>query len=135
MNRAKRVIILDDENLVATSNADILAEAGYDVVGVASRAEAALAQARSSPPDLAVLDINLKAERDGIDAALALREICNPAILFVSGQLDADTRARVAAMPWASFLLKPFWPESLIRAAKDALARHATLSRNGNQGL
>lgn len=125
MNRTRRVIILDDENLVASSNADILSEAGYDVVGVVSRAEAALAQAKVSLPELAVLDINLGAGRDGIDVALALKNICDPAILFVSGQFDAGTHARIAALPRASFLLKPFWPESLVRAARDALASHA----------
>lgn len=129
MNKTISALVLDDDLLVASSNADILAEAGYGVVGVAASSEEALRLVREQKPDIAILDIDLGAgRRDGIETAVMIRSFSQTAILFVSGQLDAQTQSRVAALPGAKFLQKPFWPESLLRAVKEVLAAHGARS-------
>lgn len=122
MKTAIRALIVDDDSLVANSNAEILAEAGYHIVGISGGSDEALRYARELKPDIAILDINLGMGRDGIETAEIIRSFSHTAILFVSGQLDATTQNRVAAFRGAKFLQKPFWPESLLRAAHEVLA-------------
>lgn len=122
MKKAISALIVDDDPLVANSNAEILAEAGYEIVGVAGDSEQALRCARELKPDIAILDIDLGPGRDGIETAAMIRAFSQTAILFVSGQLDTATKNRIAALPGAKFLQKPFWPESLLRAATETLA-------------
>ncbi|MEB2848486.1 response regulator [Rhizobiales bacterium RZME27] len=105
-----RVLIVEDEMLLALDLEDMLLDAGHDVVGQASDMGQALAIADKLDGqfDVAIMDVNLARGTNGIDTAAALRERWNVPSLFVSGNLDELTRDR--AMQWKpiGFVGKPY---------------------------
>src|SRR3954452_7573641 len=91
-----------------------LEEAGFKVCGIAGEGAKALAQVGLDPPDLVLMDVNLKGSLDGIETAVALRtQVPNVPIIFVTGFGDPDTAARIRSVNPAGYLLKPVDPEEL----------------------
>lgn len=116
-----RILIVEDEFLIALVASDALADAGHTIVGVASTFEAGLALARSERPDLAVLDVRIASARDGIDLALLLRaELGIPAVFTTGSRDDANVRRASPAQP-AGWLLKPYTEADLVAAVAEAL--------------
>jgi two-component system, response regulator PdtaR len=116
-----RILVVEDEYLVATDLADRLAEAGYRVTGIAATAEDALMLAAAEPPDLAIMDIRLASRRDGIDAAIELRRRYGLRCIFATAHLDAETRNRAAPAAPLGWLAKPYGAFSLLRQVQTAL--------------
>jgi DNA-binding NarL/FixJ family response regulator len=117
-----RILIVEDEVLVAIANAEILEDLGYRVIGMAVSHEEAVDQAATAIPDLVLMDIRLKGAVDGIVSAGILKERHGCRVLFVTGQGDATTRERAAAVGPAGYLRKPFTPGQLADAVAAALA-------------
>ena len=111
-----RVLIVEDEVLIALLIQDTLARAGAEVVGTASSAEEALGLAAASPPAFAFVDIKLKGGVDGIELARRLHERFGTEVVFLSGSKDPETRARAMAAGPRAFVGKPFRPADLLRA-------------------
>ena len=109
----KRVMIVEDEALVALTLEDVLTEAGYCVCGIADRPEEALEIARVLEPDIAVVDVRLAAGGDGIVLAEQLAARMPILILFATGN-PAEVRARARA--GHGCLSKPFQAEWLLAA-------------------
>lgn len=105
-----RVMIVEDEMLLALDLEDMLLEAGHEVVGQASDMTQAIAVAERVDGrfDVAIMDVNLARGSNGVDVAAVLRQRWNIPCLFVSGNLDERTRAR--AMEWQpiGFVGKPY---------------------------
>lgn len=115
MTEEKILVVEDDYVLAASMDAD-LKTMGYHVVGLAASGRQALETADKSPPDLAVMDIRLKGEMDGTEAALRLkREYGIPAI-FLTAYSDKSHLDRAKRCEPLSYLLKPYSKEEL-RAA------------------
>ena len=114
-----RVLIVEDEPLIAWVLADCLEDAGHEVVGpAATMAEAlALCEGAPSPPDLAVLDINLRDGGSGVDVARALLERWGVRSLFATAQTLGDRRARDVAL---GRIGKPYAPEAVLRSVEVA---------------
>ena len=108
-----RVLIVEDEALVALTMEDVLTEAGFEVCGIADRPEEAIALALGTRIDIAVVDVRLAEGGDGIALAATLREIGSMLILFATGNPDeVRSRARVGH----GCLTKPFQAEWLLTA-------------------
>ncbi len=103
-----RVLIVEDELILAMELEDVLLDAGHEVVGVAADMHQALALAARTKPDLALMDVNLARGTNGIETARQLRERFDVPALFVSGNLDAGTRAVAAQYRPIGFVPKPF---------------------------
>lgn len=105
-----RILIADDEHLVATGLAAAVKELGHDVVAVAGDGEAALEAARTHKPDLALLDIRMP-RLTGIDAAKALFEELGVPTIIISAYSDAEHVAQIQRNGVSSgifgYLLKP----------------------------
>jgi two-component system, response regulator PdtaR len=114
-----RVLIVEDEVLIAWALADCLEDAGHEVVGpAATMAEAlALCEGVAAPPDLAVLDIGLRDGGSGVDVARALRARWGVRSIFASAQAEDARRARDAALGCVS---KPYEPETVLRCVEVA---------------
>lgn len=107
----RRILLVEDELLVAMTLEDILRSEGCVIVGAIPRLEQALKAAREEPLDAAVLDVNLAGERvDPIATALAERKI---PFLFTTGYDRGMLPAEHADRPT---LTKPFKPAQLIEA-------------------
>lgn len=117
---APRVAIVEDELMVAWSFESIVEDMGYEVVGLYSAGEPALAALGREPPDLVLMDINLGGGIDGIETARRLRAAHPVTILFVSAYADPETRARIVEIvPGAPLLRKPVSPQLLEQTIRD----------------
>lgn len=112
-----KVLIVEDEVLIAMTLESMVEDFGYEVCGVACAGDDAVRQAARSRPDVILMDINLGPGIDGIEAARRTREALSPRIVFVSAYGDPATLARVrVAVPEAVMLNKPFDSDGLLRA-------------------
>jgi DNA-binding NarL/FixJ family response regulator len=118
----ERILIVEDDYLVATELEATLAEAGFHVVGVASTADQAVNLARTQQPRLAIVDVRLIGARDGVDAALTLFNELGIRSIFASAHDDADTRERAKAASPIAWLAKPYAPSRLISLIRGALS-------------
>jgi len=115
-----KVLVVEDEALVALTIEDVLAEAGYDVVGIADRPSEALELARRHEPDLALVDVRLADGGDGIALAPLLLAIAPMRILFATANCgEVRERARFGH----GCLSKPFQASWLIDAVRAVMAR------------
>jgi two-component system, response regulator PdtaR len=119
---ALRVLIVEDEWLTAQEIEAALVEAGYDVVGTAVSADEAIAMARTSKPDLVLMDIRLKGQRDGVDAAVTIFQQSGTRSLFISANNDTATRNRAEPANPVGWLPKPFSSRQLVSAIRIALS-------------
>jgi len=105
-----RIMIVEDEMLLAMDLEDMLLDAGYDVVGQASYMQQAiaLAEQNSGEIDVAIMDVNLARGTNGLETAAALRERWNIPSLFVSGNLDERTRDAALPLRPLGFVGKPY---------------------------
>lgn len=117
----ERVLIVEDDYLVATELEATLVDAGFQVVGVASTADQAIRLARIQRPDLAIVDVRLIGQRDGVDAAVTMFNELGVRSIFATAHDDPDTRERAKAASPIAWLAKPYTPARLIPLIRGAL--------------
>lgn len=118
-----RILVVEDEYFAGLEIEAALAEAGYDVVGVARSAAEAIRIARSSNPRLVLMDVRLAAGGDGIDAACEIFNAHGVRSIFATAQHDPATQARAQAAAPIGWLFKPYSRQALLIAVRHALAR------------
>ena len=118
----RRVLITEDNWLVAAEWRAALEDAGYEVVGMAASADEALELCREESPDLILMDIRLLGDRDGIEAAQEARSLYEIPSVFVSAHDDSDVRRRAAEARPLGWITKPVLasriPELLVQLAR-----------------
>jgi DNA-binding NarL/FixJ family response regulator len=117
-----RVLVVEDDFLIAMQTEIALTAAGFEVVGPAATAEEAVALAREAQPTLAVMDIRLASHRDGIDAARQLYQDFAIRCIFATAHDDAHTRGRAEPYAPLGWLPKPYTMTSLVAVIGEALA-------------
>jgi len=117
-----RVLIVEDEFLIAMTAEDSLCDAGIEVIGVAATCEEAIALAEQMP-DLVLMDIRLASARDGIEAAIEIRRRFGIPSLFTSANHDDATMNRAEPAEPQGWLPKPYSPEALVCATRAALEK------------
>ncbi len=127
--RPLRIMVVEDESLVAMDLEERLGRMGYEVAGVADTAEDALAQAQATKIDLALMDIRLRGSVDGIEAAGRLRKLMDIPIVFVTAHADEATLQRAGLVEPFGYVLKPFDERELRAAIEVALHRHRSETR------
>jgi CheY-like chemotaxis protein len=120
--RKPRVLVVEDEIFVAWHLESVLQGLGYAVCGLVPEGEAAVRRTDEVDVDVVVMDINLKGDMDGVEAARRIRQGNDAGIVFVTAYSDPTTRARIeAAIPGAEVLAKPVSPTRLRAAVQRAL--------------
>lgn len=120
-----KILIVEDEMLIGAKISMFLTELGYDVTGLLPRAEEAIQNASENPPDIALLDIQLKGSMDGITLAQRLNDEHHIPVIFLTANSDDATFQRAKmAKPYA-FLAKPFKKTDLQRALELTIQRMA----------
>jgi two-component system, response regulator PdtaR len=117
-----RVLVVEDDFLIAMQTEIALAAAGFEVVGPATTAEEAVALAGEAQPALAVMDIRLASTRDGIDAARQLYQDFSIRCIFATAHDDAHTRGRAEPYAPLGWLPKPYTMASLVAVVAEAVA-------------
>lgn len=110
----QRLLIVEDEFLIALALEEALERAGYETVGVCGSYEEAVELAAAAKPDIVLMDIRLASERDGIDAAIEINKRFGIPSLFMSGNLDAHNVARAHEAEPVGWLPKPYPMEQLL---------------------
>lgn len=108
-----KIIIVEDEAIVAMATKMMLTKLSHEVVSTVSSAEQAIIEISKQDVDLILMDIKLKGVLDGIQAAEEIRITNDTAILFVTGNSDAKTKQRVSGISNSSILQKPVMIEDL----------------------
>jgi DNA-binding NarL/FixJ family response regulator len=122
-DRAPKILVVEDDFLVATEVEVALRIAGFVVTGVAASADEAVALAQSTTPDLAIVDIRLYGKRDGVDAALIMFRDYAVRCIFATAHADAIVRERAAPAAPLGWLQKPYTMPLLIDTVRHALAQ------------
>jgi DNA-binding NarL/FixJ family response regulator len=115
------VLIVEDDFLVAMQMESALIDAGFEVAGVAASGEDAIELAASEQPRLAVMDIRLAGQRDGVDTALALFAEHGIRCVFATAHSDAQVRRRAEPASPLGWLQKPYTMASLVEMVRRAL--------------
>jgi PAS domain S-box-containing protein len=119
------ILVIEDEAIVAIDITQRLKRAGYNVPAVGATGEAALRALEELHPDLVLMDVLLKGEKDGIETAREIKNQFEIPVVFLTGQADEATQERVKNTGAYGFILKPIDTASLLPTVELALARHA----------
>jgi two-component system, response regulator PdtaR len=117
-----RILILEDDYLIATQIEAALLQAGFDIAGIASSAEEATELAASQHPALVVADIRLAGKRDGIDAAIQLFRDHGIRSIFATAHHTQETRRRAKPANPLGWLPKPYTMAALIQLVRQGLS-------------
>ncbi|TFG38621.1 MAG: EAL domain-containing protein [Candidatus Aminicenantes bacterium] len=117
------IAIFEDEGITALHLRTLLTGWGYSVVAVEDTAESVAEVLESAIPDLVLMDIRLKGEVDGIDAAKLIHERFGVPVVFLSAHHDASTRRRVEESHAYGLVVKPFADREVKVAVSSALHR------------
>ena len=102
-----KILIVEDESLVALYLQKSLQQEGYEVGMLATRGEEAVESAQRENPDVILMDIRLEGDVDGIEAARRISEFSPAKIIFNTSYKDPETKERAMALNPAAFLIKP----------------------------
>lgn len=117
-----KILVVEDEAIVALDIKQLLIKLGYDVVGVAKNYITTMEFIQHTTPSIIFMDINLKnSEKDGIDTVKEIQKIKNIPVIYLTAFCDETTLNRAIATNPVSYLLKPYKPEELKSAVLLAL--------------
>jgi CheY-like chemotaxis protein len=117
-----QVMVVEDEGIVSIDIRNILTRRGYIVNAVAFSGEEAIRKSRESCPDIVLMDIGLKGNLDGIEAALQIKQICDIPIIFLTGFADESTLSRAREVKPAGYIVKPINENDLADSIAAAVA-------------
>ena len=119
-----RVLVVEDEKIVAKDIEQTLTALGYTVCGLTAAASGAIALAEALSPDVVLMDIRLQGDGDGVEAADEIRERLDIPVVFLTAHADETTMARATAAGPYGYVLKPFDERELHVALLVAVSRH-----------
>lgn len=123
--RGLRVLVVEDEALIAEELRERLTRLGATVVGAVDTAEAAVETAIRTRPDIVLMDIRLRGKRDGIAAAADIRDELDAPVVFLTSHSDRATLERAKGSGPFGYVLKPFEERELLITMEMARHRHA----------
>jgi len=120
----KRVLIVEDEALIALDLEHRLRRLGFEVVGVSDHREEAVALFAETKPDFVLMDILLRGQEDGIATAQAIGESSDVPVIFLTAFADDATIGRASKVSPYGYIIKPIDERALVATISMALARH-----------
>jgi len=122
--RKLKVLLVEDDKMLCAIFEMFLVQMGHDLIGIYHDAESALEKCNETTPDLAVLDIHISGDLDGIQAANILQNKYDLPILFLSGDTEEETLMQANNIKCKVFLSKPIYKSTLRIAIEIALLRN-----------
>lgn len=120
-----KVLVVEDESIVSKDIQNSLKKLGYTVVGSASTGLKAIELAGKSLPDVILMDIMLKGDMDGIEAAETIKKLYNIPIIFLTAYADSSTLAKAKISEPHGYILKPFKEIDLHTNIQVAFYKHS----------
>ena len=118
-----RIIVVEDEAIVAADLEECLTRLGYEVPAVVSRGDQAIEKADQLKPDLILMDIILDGDMDGIEAAEIIQNRFEIPILYLTAHADSSTLERAKKTAPFGYILKPFQDRELLSSIEVAICR------------
>jgi len=119
------ILVVEDESIVAKDIQVCLRKLGYNVIGICSTGESAVEKALDERPDLIMMDIMLKGEMSGIQAAAAIRKDHDIPVIFLTAYTDRDTVDKAKETEPYGYIIKPFKEIDIQTAIEIALYKHS----------
>ncbi len=124
MDTKAKILIVEDESIVAMELRDRLQKMGYSIIGTFDNGNAAAEKAQETLPDLILMDIIIKGDKDGIETASLIRSTTDIPIVFLTAHSDPKTLKRAQQEAPYGYILKPFKERELQITIEMALQRH-----------
>ena len=128
-----RVLIVEDELLIAEELGERLSRLGYLVIAAVDSADEGVAIAVRERPELVLMDIRLKGEKDGVQAAQEIRQQVDVPIVFLTAYSDRLTVDRAKGTDHDGFILKPFQRRELQSTIEVAMKRRDLRAKGQNR--
>ncbi|MDN3724877.1 response regulator [Aequorivita sp. SDUM287046] len=135
MGKPAKILIIEDEMVIAANISLQFSELGYEVTGILPRGEEALSHIKIDRPDIVLLDIRLKGEMDGIETAERIHQHFDIPIIYLTANADEAHFNRAKETHPYAFISKPFKKLDLQRAIEltvERLAAEITSERTKN---
>jgi PAS domain S-box-containing protein len=124
-----RILVVEDDRVVALDLAGTLNELGYVVAGMATRGEEAVDEAKRLKPHLILMDVRLAGQMDGIQAAQAINQQRDVPVIYLTAHSDNETLRRATHAAAFGYIVKPFKSPELRCVIEIALHKHALDAR------
>lgn len=118
------VLVVEDESIVSKDIQHSLKKLGYNVVGASSTGEKAIELAGEERPDIILMDIMLKGDMNGIEAAERIKELYSIPIVFLTAYADESTLSKAKITEPYGYILKPFKEIDLHTTIEMAVYKH-----------
>lgn len=125
----ERILIVEDEKIIAIDLQRRLERFGYSVVGMAGEGSEAVSLALELNPDIILMDIMLGGSMDGVEAAKAIKKYKDIPFIFLTAYTDEKTLERAKEVQPYGYILKPFKERELYTTIDIALYKHEMASR------
>jgi two-component system, response regulator PdtaR len=119
MTLSPRVLIVEDERMIAEYFKVIIEHLGYSVIGIAMTADEAIRLARDEDPAMVFMDVRLAGTKDGVDAANEIHQINPVPTVYITGSQEPSTMDRILTNHPSDVLIKPVLEAQL----REALSR------------
>ncbi len=119
------VLVVEDESIVSKDIQHSLKKLGYNVAGAASTGEKAIELATETRPDIILMDIMLKGDMNGIEAADEIRKTCSIPVIFLTAYADESTLSKAKITEPYGYILKPFKEIDLHTTIEMAIYKHS----------
>jgi len=119
------ILVIEDEAIFSKDIQQSLKKLGYNIVGSAATGEKAIVLALETKPDLVLMDIMLKGDMSGIDAAEQIREKLSIPVIYLTAYADESTLAKAKVTEPYGYIIKPFKEVDLHTSIEMALYKHS----------
>lgn len=126
MNSPAKILVVEDEMIIAANISLELTNLGYEVTGIIPRGEEALIHIQENPPDIVLMDIQLKGKMDGIETTLQMQEKFNIPVIYLTANADDNHFNRAISTHPYAFISKPYKRSDLQRAIELTIAQMQT---------
>ncbi|MBT8508450.1 hypothetical protein AZH53_08535 [Methanomicrobiaceae archaeon CYW5] len=120
MREKMKVMVVEDDAIIGMDIEHRVRRLGYEVTGVADNAEEAVELAADTKPDIALMDIRLRGDIDGIDTARMLKEQFALPVIFITAYSDLKMRSRALDLNPAGYIVKPIREVELKNTLEEA---------------
>ena len=103
-----RILIVEDDMIIAANLSLQLTNLGYEITGIESRGEEAIGHVRTNAPDLLLMDVHLKGSLSGIATVKAIQEFCDIPVIYVTANSNEATFNEAKETHPKAFISKPF---------------------------
>jgi DNA-binding NarL/FixJ family response regulator len=119
-----KVLIVEDEPLIANDIEFTIEEAGFSVIGIAHSSVKALDMINNRNPDIVLLDISIKGDKNGIEIGEILQKNHGTPFIYITSYADKNTLELAKATLPYGYIVKPFKDRDIISAIEMAMFRH-----------